>query len=268
MTHSSRQACAWLAAACSAVSLCTASLAGTINYGDFGPDFPPGVTIYTDVQESSGTDPDEPGLYGAPTLTGDTLDFDPAGFVASSTSGATDITDGQLNFGYSALEVNGQVAGGLTTLQITESGDFTLFGTGTAATSIAGAVSIDVDILEVDGKPISPISIFASNSMVRDLVSDGPVVLAPWDNGVIIEFGTVLAANNIDFEFGVTKAEIAIDDQLIAISEEGSVAFIAKKDFTLQPTIELNPNFEIPEPATVALLATMLVGAIGYRRLR
>lgn len=267
MNSSFRQAYAWLAAVCCSAVVANVSLAGTIHYGDFGPDFPPGVTIYTDVQESSGTDPDSPGFYGAPTLLGDSLDFDPSGFASSSTNGTSDITDGQLNYGLSILKVNGQVAGGVTSLLISESGDFTLFGNGTAATSVAGGVSIDVDILEVDGKPISPISVFASNSIVRDLVSDGPVVLAPWNNGVLIEFAPVLAANNIDFEFGVTKAEIAIDDQLIAISEAGSVAFIAKKDFTIQPGAELNPHFEIPEPATVALLATMLVGAVAYRRL-
>lgn len=249
-----------------ALGASTPAIAGTIHYGDFGPDHPPGITIYQDVRESSGTDPVPPGLYGAPSISGDVLDFDPEGFVASATSGTSDITDGQLNLDIAMLESNGIVAGGLTSLLVSESGDYSLFGTGAATTSVAAGVSLTIDILEVDGAPIDPINTFASNSIVRDLTSDGPVVLAPWDNGLLLEFGPILTANGIDFQFGVTKAKLAIDDQLIAISEAGSVAFIAKKDFVLEPGVVPNPKF-MPEPSAAVLIA-VAVGFVWRERRR
>jgi hypothetical protein len=136
------------------------------------------------------------------------------------------------------------VAGGISTLLVSGSGDFSLFGAGTAVSAVAASFSVDVDILEVDGVPISPISVFASNSTVRDLVTDGPVVLAPWDNGLLIEFGPILTANNIDFSYGVTRAKVVLNNQLIANSESDSVAFIANKDFAIAAGIVPNPNFK------------------------
>jgi hypothetical protein len=229
--------------------------AASIHYGDFGPDFPPGGVTYVDVTESSGTD-DVP-LYGPPGLTANTLDFDPLGFTASATDGLSDVTNGQLNFTMTVLEGAGAV-----TLLLSEGGDYTLFGAGTAVTSVAAGMSIDIDILEVDHTPLdAPISMFASNSIVRDLVSDGPVVLAPWSNELLIEFGPVLVANNIDFELGVTRAEVVIDDELLASSESQSIAVISKKDFRIEPGIEGDP---IPEPGALVLLT--LGGLAFFRR--
>jgi len=264
-----RRAFAWSACASFALHV-SLSFSASIHYGDFGPDYPPGVTMYLDVEESSGTDPVPPARYGAPALSGDVLHFKPTQFVASATGGQSDITDGQLNFRMMILQHPDMVAGGMTTLQVSEAGDYSLFGGGTAATAVAAGVSASVKILAVDGAPIAPINLFASNSIVRDLVSDGPVVLAPWSNGLLIEFGPVLAANNIDFKYGVTKAEVAINDQLLATSEPNSIAFIAKKDFVIEPGIKPNGDFtweNVPEPASAAMLIS-LVGWVWLRRQR
>lgn len=54
-----------------------------------------------------------------------------------------------------------------------------------------------------------------------------------------------------------------IDNQLLALSEPGSVATIAKKDFE----IEIGGGGEtIPEPATVSVLALGFAGALLRRR--
>src|SRR5262245_38339561 len=63
----------------------------TINYGNFGP-VPPGVTFLS-VEESSGTDPVP--LYGPPTPFATGLDFNPTNYVATSSGGGADLTDGQ-----------------------------------------------------------------------------------------------------------------------------------------------------------------------------
>lgn len=256
---------AWMPCLLLLLGVSSASRAASIAYGDFGPELPPGIVAYQDVREDSGTDPVPPGRFGAPTLGGNTLDFDPSGFTASGTGGAADVTDVQLNFDVSVLSSEGVVAGGITSILFTERGDYSLLGGGTAATQVAAGVAVSIDILAVDGAPIAPIHLFASSAILRDLVSDGPVVLAPWDHGVLVEFGPVLAAHAIDFEFGVTRAEVAIDDQLIAVSEAGSVAFVAKKDFRIDPGIVANPGFAVPEPSAALLALTALAGIAGAR---
>ena len=79
-----------------------------IMYGDFD-DIPPGVVMYTDVTESSATDPISLPLFGAPTIVANDLDFDPMSFGATAPIGPStaDLTDGQLNFGFTALPGRG-----------------------------------------------------------------------------------------------------------------------------------------------------------------
>lgn len=228
--------------------------AAAINYGDFGPDFPPGATMYLDVTESSGTDATP--LFYAPTITEDVLDFDPKGFVASGGSGASDLTDGQLNFAIMTLP-----GAGISSLMLGESGDFSLLGTGTAATLLSAGVSAHIEILEVDGIALAtPITLFASSSVSFDLVNNAGV-LSPWSNSLFVDLGAALTGNNISYQLGVTKANVVIDDLLVAISESQSTALIAKKNFTITPTIEGNP---IPEPASLALFT--LGAACVFRR--
>src|SRR3990172_6972076 len=69
--------------------------AAPINYGDFV-----GNTVtYRMVTEESGSDTVPPCMYCAPTVGGDTLNFNPVGYDPSSSNGSVaDITDGQLLF--------------------------------------------------------------------------------------------------------------------------------------------------------------------------
>lgn len=261
-----RTASAMLVAACF-VAVASSTARAAIMYGDFS-DIPPGFVMYTDVTESSGTVPVPPARFRSPTINGNDLNFNPKQFVADAGNGLSDLIDVQLNFGLMALEDGaGNVSGGLTSLVFDEAGDFTLAGFGTSVTSVFAGVSALVTIMEVDGVELdNPIDVFASSSISKDLVADGPAVLAPWTNGLFVDFVAPLASNNIDYEFGVTKAAVRIDDQLLAFSEPGSRAFIAKKKFNVEPGGNPNPEFEIPEPTSVALMATLLVGACVYRR--
>ena len=239
------------------------SLAAPINHGDFGPDFPPGVLMYLDVTESSGTDPLPPARFGTPTLTGNTLDFDPMEFVASATGGSLDITDVQLNFTLMSLPLTG-----ITSLSITEKGDFTLFGGGTALTQVAAGLSIFVDILEVDGVLLpTPLSVALSTSFTANLVADGPAIVDPWQNTLFVDFGPALSMLPTPHKLGVSKAKIVIDDQLLAISQVSSIAFISKKDFTISTSVIIDPEFVIPEPSSITMMVMALTGfATAFRR--
>src|SRR5450432_337226 len=97
-----------------------------INYGNFN--IPSTGVSFTGVSESSGTDAVP--LYGPPHTFVTGLDFDPAGFVASASGGASDITDGQLNFGMLGQVFQPGISGvGINMLSVSESGDYTLAGT-------------------------------------------------------------------------------------------------------------------------------------------
>jgi hypothetical protein len=233
-----------------------ATQAAPINYGDFGPDFPPSGVAYKQVTESSGTD-DSP-LYGPPTLSGVDLDFDPMGFVATGSDGESDVTDGQLNFTIETLP-----GAGIEFIYVTEAGDYSLWGV-ESPTKVAAAMSIRVDILEVDHNPLSsPIDVTADSNKEWSLAVDGAALLAPWSNDLLLEFEPVLAANQIFFELGVTKAEVVIDNFLAATSETDTTAFIAKKDFTIEPK---TLGVAIPEPT--AMIALAMGGMVISRRRR
>jgi hypothetical protein len=220
--------------------------AATINYGNFGP-VPPGVS-FLQVTESSGTDPVP--LYGPPTPFATGLDFDPAGFVASANGGGADITDGQLNF-----TVASPPNLGIGNISLFEGGDYTLVGAGTTASQVLAGAIITATVTEINGLPVAPFNLLPQNASVGfNLVANGGVV-KPWSLGTGI---------NINLPQGqlATKVEIVIDNSLIALSEAGSIAFIAKKDFR----IDVRPN--VPEPATIALVGLGSVIPLLRRRFR
>jgi hypothetical protein len=225
-----------------------AAHAAMINYGDFP--VPPGIT-FQQVTESSGTDPVP--LYGPPSPFATGLDFDPIGFVSSSTNGAADITDGQLNFGVQGqMGPNGFVA--ISNLQLFESGDYTLAGVGTPATSVSAGAIMTVTVTQINGVNVAPFNLPPSNASVGFALGAIPVVAQPWSLGA-----------SVTLPAGVTHAEVAINNSLLSISQPGTIAFIAKKDFriTLIPT-----NGNVPEPGTFVLTALGSLISLVYRRTR
>ncbi|HEX3600612.1 MAG TPA: PEP-CTERM sorting domain-containing protein [Lacipirellulaceae bacterium] len=220
--------------------------AATINYGNFGP-VPPGVS-FLQVTESSGTDPVP--LYGPPTPFATGLDFDPAAFVASANGGGADITDGQLNF-----TVASSPNIGIGNISLFEGGDYTLAGSGTTATQVLAGAIITATVTEINGAPVAPFNLPSSNASVGFNLVANPGIVQPWTLGT---------GFNINLPPGqlATKVEFAIDNSLVALSESGSIAFIAKKDFR----IDIMPR--VPEPATIALLGLGSVITLIRRRFR
>ena len=223
-----------------AVALVTQLSSGaTINYGNFGP-VPPGVT-FLNVEESSGTDPVP--LYGPPTPFATGLDFNPTNFVAASSGGGADLTDGQLNF---TVMSNTPIS----VINLFERGDITLAGTGTSATEVQAGTVLLATVRAINGVNVAPINLPPVNaSLGRNLVAN-PGVAQPWSLGLGLNVGVP----------GATKIDVVINNALVAVSQQMSVALIAKKDFMIRVDI-------VPEPTTALLtLAGAALGIVSVRR--
>lgn len=214
--------------------------AASISYGNFGP-VPP-ATSFLAVSESSGTDPVP--LYGPPTPFATGLDFDPAGFVAVSTGGVNDITDGQLNFTIMAPIIN--------SVNLVEAGDYTLTGVGTPATQVFAGAIMRATVTQINGVDVAPIALPSVNGSVGFNLIASPGFVSPWSLGLGIDVASQMAAMGLG---NASKVEIVINNQLIALSEPASIAFIAKKDFRI--TTDTDP---IPEPGAMALAGMALCG--------
>jgi hypothetical protein len=236
------------------------SQAAPINYGDFM-----GNTVtYVGVTEDSNSG-DTPPLFGPPTVSGDSLDFNPVGFSASASgAGGNDVTDGNVSF-----MVVAKPGKAIWSLNLAEAGDTTLAGFGTDATftSVTGTGVLNINA--VDGIGIGALAIpfsmtFTPSGGTYGLASDfggGPGGTIFWSGGKFLDINAILTANAIPFVAGATKISINVDNTLTALSQAGTFALMAKKDFG-----GLSVTVNVPEPATSLLASLVAFGLLGMRR--
>lgn len=253
-----------------------AASAGTINYAgpDIGPGGMPGWlgddVWYGGVSESNTEGPGgaTAGLFGAPaSISGNAIDFNPTNFVAESTDGGADITDGQLSF--MVVATAGQV---IDNLQFSEAGDTTLAGSpSTDATLTTVTAEIFIDVVQIDGLPVAPLNIQASMTFspsdgdyFLNADSGGGFVFATaWSGLALIDINQELIDAGVSFINGATKLNVTVDNTLTAVSIDGTSAFIKKKDFD---GITVTSNIPEPTTALLALLAAAGCGVASRRR--
>lgn len=241
-------------------ALCRPVLAAPINYGSFM-----GTTVtYVDVTEDSNSGDTLP-LFGPPTVSGNSLDFNPVGFNATATgAGGNDITDGNLAFMVVAKPGNA-----IKMLSLSEAGDTTLAGFGTDATFTKVTGTGVLNINAVDGVGIGAIAVpfsmtFTPSGGDYGLTTDfggGPGGTIAWSGGTSFNLNSILTANSIPFVGGATKISINLDNTLTALSQAGTFSLIAKKDFG-----GLSVTVDVPEPTTVLLGGLALAGLVVCRR--
>jgi len=235
-----------------------AAVAGPINYGDIE-----GTSVwFRTVTENSILD--TPPLYGTPSVYVDTLVFSPTTFNAFSQTlnPAADLTDGVLT-----TTIEAKPGATIPFVLVTERGDYSLSGTGTAATAVSVQASIFLSILAVDGVAIAPVK-FSQNMVISpeadgtfDLVNNAGVNQI-WSGSALLDVQGMLTSKGITGS--ATKILFSMDNTLVAVSEAGSSARIAKKAVLDMPGVEIGV---VPEPSTLALLA-MGLGALLLARLR
>src|SRR5688572_57585 len=155
---------------------------------------------YVNVTEDSGAGEPLP-LFGAPTVTGNSIDFNPTGFDAASVNGGSDITDSNLVF-----MVTAKSGSRIQSITFRESGDTTLAGNvapGTMGTASAAFASGVLDIHEVDFVGINHISVpfsftFSPSGGTYFLGTDGgggPLFNTQWTGSLTIPVEDILIAN-------------------------------------------------------------------------
>ncbi len=225
-----------------------------INYGNFS-----GTTVnYLSVTEDSATDATP--LFGAPTVAGDALDFNPTNFVSSSSGGAIDSTIGVLNFTAEATSGNF-----IDQIVLSEAGDYTIFGSGGVGTSATVAAPVFINIVEVDGVSISPINyngnlVFTPSAGDYNLADDGAGFGVIWTGVLDIDVEQLLIDAGVNYTYGATEVKVILNNILATTSEAGSSAEIQKKDLQgLTVTI-------FPEPASAMLLAALGLPVLSRRK--
>jgi hypothetical protein len=209
------------------------------------------------------------GLYGAPTISGDSLDFSPPDYSATCTGGpgcpSPVLTDEALLFHVQAKP--GSFIGSIT---LSEAGDTTLtaFEGAQAFSSIAAPVRIQVE--EIDGVPLSvsnpgliistPLNTGLTFNSGGNFQNAGPSsVTQAWNGSLLVDVDLLISLAGLSGR--ATRVDFVMDNALTAFATgEGATARIAKKD-TDALTITV-----IPEPTTGLLIALGLTGLAAVRR--
>lgn len=216
----------------------TMTMATPIDYGDF-PGASAGDVDFLSVTEDSATD-DTP-LYDAPVHVGNKLIFNPLTFASASANGSGDATNGVLTMGIRADQ--GQF---LSYILVREIGDYTISGVGTSATfaNIFGSVSA------LDVTP-------GTHGTANDSLAFSPSPVYALPAASFDEFSGIAV---IDLTgLAISEVFLTLDNSLVTGSEAGTTSFIQKKVITIE-------HSQVPEPATLGLLAIGMVAWIRRRR--
>jgi hypothetical protein len=220
---------------------------------------------FTNISENTHADPNP--LFGAPTVSGDTLDFSPNNFFAAVQPGpGGDLTDGLLKFRGVSLP-----GFAMENIKFAEGGAFSTTGFGTNATFVdVGAVGF-IDVFEVDNVLINKVTIpigltfsFGSNGAQNDgkwrLGTEGFANGNLWTGMQLIDIKQELINRGVPVVNGATLIDVVIDNSLYAQAESNLTnALIDKKDFF---TVTVN----VPEPASCLLAIFGLVAGVMVSR--
>lgn len=218
------------------LGLASGAVAAPVLYGDY-VGLNPGDVDFLQVREDSITDPTP--LFEAPIFLSNMLVFAPLSFGSYSANGLADTMSGTLR-----MRIRADDGLFLTTITITETGNYSLFpsGFGSAATAatINGLLTLTAINPDTGNVFIDPLAVTPA----------APYVL-PGDSA-----GEFVAITSIDLTgLGIREVVLNFNNNLQTSSEQGTTSIIQKNNITITA----------PEPASLALLA---VGGLMLMRRR
>lgn len=238
------------ALAIAALSL-SAQSASAANYGNFtGNNF-----SFLNVSDING-------LFGAPTVSANSLDFTPNSFEAECSASATCPPTPHTVTDTLTLQIQSDGSGFIGGINLNEAGDTTLssFLNAFAATTVSADVFVDV--LELNGTSINNLNLTTqmnfSSSGDFSTTTDGSGTHL-WTGFLGLDIDQLIA--DAGLTGNATLVEVSLSNTLTAFAESGASARIEKKD------IDGLAIKVIPEPGTSLLMGLGLAGlAYGGRR--
>lgn len=189
------------------------------------------------------------GLFGSPTVSGNTIFFTPTDFKAVSTNGAgTMVTSSTVN-----VVITPHQGNALTSLSLTERGDYSLDGEGSSV-GIGGQLrvfSMNDPINVEDSSFITT----ASNLTINDNLYHN------WTAGAGVDLTGA--------QWSKTSAVNMTLENVLEATTSGSgpsKAFIEKKFAGVGITVGLVPPASVPIPAAMWLFGSGLLGLVGVAR--
>lgn len=206
---------------------------------------------------------DQNGLFGAPTVSVDSLDFSPNAFEAIC-PGAPSCPPSPVQVDDTlTLTIDARNGSFIDDVLLTEAGDTALssFLNAFAATSVTATVF--VDIFEINGVAVNNINgnaqmVFTQNGQFES--TDEGYGTHVWTGSLLIDLDQIIA--NAGGSGRATLVEINLNNTLVAFAADGATARIEKKDIDgLAITV-------VPEPGTALLMGLGLAGLAAIRRAR
>ena len=254
---------------CLVVPVLIACLANNALATTMYPDVMGESVWFRNISENAKTPGDPEPLYGPPTASVNTLVFDPNifDFSASSNDPLVDTTDGALS-----LMIEAKDGSALTSLSLEEGGFVNLFTlSGDPFAAVSGLIKITIN--EIDGLAVTPIKlpgvipIFSPSGgdFQHSVDASSPLFSSAWTGTAEFDLAGQLVERGLNFDNGVTKITIALDNFLLAAAGEvGSLASIDKKDFSI--TVDTDGDPKVPEPIGLALAGLGLAFILANRK--
>ena len=179
------------------------------------------------------------GRFGNPVLVaGNTFVFFPQNFRAQSVGGGSAITGDRLEF-----DLYANAGFRITGVSISEFGDYGIVGDGGSVADAGGLFLTNLDTAQVASSQIV-------TSPGSPITTEG---FGNWSGSASVDVSNAQPA--------WTRVHVVVDNDLIAISTAGGVAFIEKKVFGSGVSITI-----VPTPGSMALVAAG--GLMAFRRRR
>lgn len=235
----------------------SASNATAALYGNFSD--PLGSVSFLNVQDTNG-------LFGAPTVSGDSLDFSPTIFEADCSTAPSCFPAPHTVTDLLLLEIDALNGYVIDTIIMTEAGDTTLFALASAIAATTVVADVFIDVLEVGGSPVSVLTPINGNALMTFTPTGGFATniqgngTQTWSGFLSLDVDQVIADSGVAVTGQATLVRLSLSNTLTAYAEAGTIARIEKKDIDgLAITV-------VPEPGTALLMGLGLAGLSASRR--